>query len=168
MQNILKRQALVALAALLTFSCANPRKADVVIYGATSGGIAAAIQSSRMGKSVILLEPGTHIGGLTTGGLSWTDIGNKAVVGGIAREFYQRIKKRYEDPKSWTSETRDEYFVRRRGPNAKDEDAMWTFEPKIASAVYDEMLAEAKVKVITRARLDLAADRKSTRLNSSH
>jgi len=157
MQNILKRHALVALAALLTFSCANPRKADVVIYGATSGGIAAAIQSSRMGKSVILLEPGTHIGGLTTGGLSWTDIGNKAVVGGIAREFYQRIKKRYEDPKLWTSESRDEYFVRRRGPNAKDEDAMWTFEPKIASAVYDEMLAEAKVKVITKARLDLAA-----------
>jgi len=152
----LMRQVSVALAALFTLSCSNPRKADIVVYGATSGGIAAALQAARMGKSVILLDPGTHVGGLTTGGLSWTDIGNKVVVGGIAREFYQRIKKKYEDPKLWTSETRDDYFVRRRGPNQKDEDAMWTFEPKVASAVYGEMLAEAKIQVITKARLDLA------------
>jgi len=135
--------------------CGPSRKADIIVYGGTSSGIAAAIQASRMGKSVIVLESGTHIGGLTTGGLSWTDIGNKAVIGGIAREFYQRIKKKYEDPKRWTSETRDQYFERRRGPNAKDEDAMWTFEPKVASEVYREMLAEAKVNVITNARLDL-------------
>ncbi len=152
----LMRKGLVAFTALLALSCSNPRKADIVVYGATSGGVAAALQASRMGKSVILLDPGTHIGGLTTGGLSWTDIGNKVVVGGVAREFYQRIKKKYEDPKLWTSETRDDYFVRRRGPNQKDEDAMWTFEPKIASAVYAEMMAEANIKVITKARLDLA------------
>lgn len=138
-------------------SCGAGRKADIVVYGGTSAGIAAAIQASRMGKSVIVLEPGTHVGGLTTGGLSWTDIGNKAVIGGIAREFYQRIKKKYEDPKIWTSETRDEYFERRRGPNAKNEDAMWTFEPKVASEVYREMMAEAGVKVVTNARLNLAA-----------
>ena len=150
------RHATLTLVALLTLSCANPRKADIVVYGATSGGIAAAVQASRMGRSVILLDPGTHIGGLTTGGLSWTDIGNKAVVGGIAREFYQRIKKAYEDPKVWTSETRDEYFARRRGPDARDEDAMWTFEPRIASAVYARMMDEAGVKVIQKARLDLA------------
>jgi len=150
------RHASLALAALLMLSCANQRQADIVIYGATSGGIAAALQASRMGKSVVLLDPGTHIGGLTTGGLSWTDIGNKAVVGGIAREFYQRIKKTYEDPKLWTSETREEYFARRSGPDAKNEDAMWTFEPKIASAVYARMMDEAGVKVIRKARLDLA------------
>ncbi|HPT25509.1 MAG TPA: FAD-dependent oxidoreductase [Bryobacteraceae bacterium] len=139
-----------------TASCGPGRKADIIVYGGTSSGIAAAIQCSRMGKSVILLEPGTHLGGLTTGGLSWTDIGNKVVIGGIAREFYQRIKKKYEDPKLWTSETREQYFERRRGPNAINEDAMWTFEPKVASAVYREMLTEAGVKVITGARLDLA------------
>jgi hypothetical protein len=93
---------------------------------------------------------------MTTGGLSWTDIGNKAVVGGIARVFYQRIRKKYENPKAWSAETRDQYFQRRRGPNAKGEDAMWTFEPRVASEVYREMLAEAKVSVITGARLDLA------------
>jgi hypothetical protein len=148
---------LVSAVAFSGLSCGAGRKADIVVYGGTSAGIAAAIQASRMGKSVIVLEPGTHLGGLTTGGLSWTDIGNKAAIGGIAREFYQRIKKKYEDPKIWTSETRDQYFERRRGPNAKNEDAMWTFEPKVASEVYREMMAEAGVKVITNARLNLAA-----------
>lgn len=147
---------LISIVALVGPSCGAGRKADIVVYGGTSAGIAAAIQASRMGKSVIVLEPGTHLGGLTTGGLSWTDIGNKAVIGGIAREFYQRIKKKYDDPKAWAAETRDQYFDRRRSPNAKSEDAMWTFEPKVASAVYQEMLAEGGIKVITSARLDLA------------
>lgn len=147
--------ALISLFASGALSCGPRRSADIVIYGGTSSGLAAAIQASRMGKSVIVLEPGTHLGGLTTGGLSWTDIGNKVVIGGIAREFYQRIKKKYEDPKAWTSESRDEYFERRRGPNLKNEDAMWTFEPKVASAVYREMLDEAGVKVVTGARMDI-------------
>lgn len=149
--------ALAPLLALTAISCGGAApETDILIYGATSGGLAAAIQARRMGKTVVVLDPGTHIGGLTTGGLSWTDIGNKIVVGGIAREFYQRIKKKYEDPKIWTSETRDEYFDRRKGQNAKNEDAMWTFEPKVASALYSEMLAEAGIKVITKARLDLS------------
>ena len=70
---------------------------DIVIYGGTSGGIAAAIQGKRLGKSVILIEPGSRVGGLTTGGLGQTDIGNKQVIGGIAREFYQNIRKHYEN-----------------------------------------------------------------------
>lgn len=151
----MKRNAFVRAAAAAMVTCALMPAADIVIYGGTSAGLAAAVQARRMGKSVTVLEPGTHLGGLTTGGLSWTDIGNKAVIGGIAREFYQRIKKRYDDPSLWTSETRDEYFTRRRGPNVKNEDAMWTFEPKVASAVYAEMLKEAGVEVKTRARLDL-------------
>jgi CubicO group peptidase (beta-lactamase class C family) len=134
---------------------AAPPRADVVVYGATSSGVVAAIQTARMGKSVVLIEPGTHIGGLTTGGLSWTDIGNKQVIGGIAREFYRRVKAVYDDPKAWPWETRDHYFAARRAPGAANEDAMWTFEPKVASRVYSEMLAEARVRVVTRAKLDL-------------
>ncbi|MBN9661317.1 MAG: FAD-dependent oxidoreductase [Acidobacteria bacterium] len=161
MKKSLLRRGFAALLApvlaLTVVSCSGTGpETDILIYGATSGGLAAAIQARRMGKTVVVLDPGTHIGGLTTGGLSWTDIGNKIVVGGIAREFYQRIKKKYEDPKIWTSETRDEYFDRRKGQNAKNEDAMWTFEPKVASALYSEMLAEAGIKVITKARLDLS------------
>ncbi|WP_321470806.1 FAD-dependent oxidoreductase [uncultured Paludibaculum sp.] len=157
MKKSLLHRGFAALLALTAISCnGTGPETDILIYGATSGGLAAAIQARRMGKTVVVLDPGTHIGGLTTGGLSWTDIGNKIVVGGIAREFYQRIKKKYEDPKLWTSETRDEYFDRRKGQNAKNEDAMWTFEPKVASALYSEMLAEAGIKVITKARLDLS------------
>lgn len=157
-----RRAAVSAALALVVCSTsfgAAVERADMVIYGGTSAGLAAAIQARRMGKTVIVVEPGTHLGGLTTGGLSWTDIGNKAVIGGVAREFYQRIKKKYEDEKAWTSETRAHYFERRRGPNAEKEDAMWTFEPKVASAVYREMLDEAGVRVVTRARLDLRPGR---------
>lgn len=74
---------------------------DLVIYGSTSAGIAAAIQGSRMGKSVLLIEPTRHIGGLTTGGLGATDIRNKQAIGGISREFYQNIKAYYQDSTHW-------------------------------------------------------------------
>src|SRR2546429_7024041 len=72
--------------------------ADICIYGATSSGIAAAVQAARMGKRAVLAEPGKHLGGLTTGGLSATDIGNKAAIGGVAREFYGRIARHYASP----------------------------------------------------------------------
>ena len=126
--------------------------ADVVIYGATSAGVAAAIQVSRMGHSVLLIEPGTHIGGLTSGGLGFTDSGDKRVIGGIAREFYQRIHKHYENPAAWVHEKSSDYARYRPG-----EDAMWTFEPKVAEALFHEMLGEANVQVISGERLDRAA-----------
>src|SRR5262245_7218164 len=74
---------------------------DIVVYGGTSAGVAAAVQASRMGKKVVLIEPSKHIGGLTSGGLGATDIGNKAAIGGIAREFYQRVKKHYDAESAW-------------------------------------------------------------------
>src|SRR5205809_5031990 len=79
---------------------------DVVVYGGTSGGVAAAVQAARMGKSVVLIEPGRHLGGLTSGGLGATDIGNTAAIGGLAREFYRRVRKHYEDDAAWQFETR--------------------------------------------------------------
>lgn len=127
-------------------------EADVVIYGGTSAGLAAAIQTSRMGKSIILIEPTQHIGGLTTGGLGWTDSGSKAAIGGIAREFYQRVKKHYDNPAAWKFGKQDEYKLYR----AKD-DAMWTFEPKVAEAIMLDMLKEHKIAVVFGERLDRSA-----------
>jgi len=134
--------------------------ADVIVYGGTSGGIAAAIQVARDGKSVILVESGQHLGGLTTGGLGATDIGNKAAVGGIAREFYERIHAHYAKPDSWKWQTRDEYFKARgrdRNPDAiarqRGRETQWTFEPHVAMKIYREMLAEAKVKPLFGQRL---------------
>ena len=124
---------------------------DVVVYGGTSAGVTAAVQCSRMGKSVVLVEPTQFLGGLTTGGLGATDIGNKRAIGGLSREFYQRIHKKYLEPDRWTRETRESYFKNR----AKNEDTMWTFEPSVATQVFNEMIAEAKVPVIFGTRLDL-------------
>ena len=131
---------------------------DLVIYGGTSGGIAAAIQAARMGKTAVLIEPTQHLGGLTTGGLGATDIGNKRAIGGISREFYGRIWKHYNDPAHWKHQTRDEYFAsKKKHANDPNETTMWTFEPHVATKVYDEMLREAgeRVTVVRGERLDL-------------
>ena len=82
---------------------------DIVIYGGTSAGVAAAVQATRMNKSVVLIEPGTRLGGLSSGGLGQTDIGNKQAIGGISREFYSRVAKRYTDPAAWKWQKREEY-----------------------------------------------------------
>src|SRR5688572_13063230 len=90
-------------------SVAAAVEVDVVIYGGTSAGVAAAVQAARMGKSVVLVSPTERLGGLTTNGLGATDSGNKAVIGGIAREFYRRVKKHYDDPATWTLVKREGY-----------------------------------------------------------
>ena len=122
-----------------------------MIYGGTSAGIAAAIQASRSGKTVVLIEPTRRIGGLTTGGLGATDIGNKQAIGGISREFYQNIRKYYDDPAHWKWQDRSEY---RGGRNNENEDAMWTFEPSAALQVYMDMIAKEKITVLYGERLD--------------
>ncbi len=140
--------ALIAAAASRTAAQA-PVVHDLVIYGGTSSGVAAAIQAVRMGKSVIVIEPGEHLGGLTSGGLGWTDSGNKDVVGGISREFYQRVKRHYDRPSAWKHEKPEQYRRYRPG-----DDAMWTFEPHVAEKIYRGWLAELGVPVVYRQRLD--------------
>lgn len=138
---------LLTLAALP--STAQAQTTDVVVFGGTSAGVAAAIQAARDGATVVLIEPGDHIGGLTSGGLGWTDSGNKSVIGGISREFYQRIKRHYDNPAAWKFGQREAYDRYR----PKD-DAMWTFEPHVAEQIFVEMLREARVPVVKNQRLD--------------
>jgi hypothetical protein len=128
---------------------------DIVVYGGTSGGVTAAIQAARMGKTVVLIEPTKFLGGLTTGGLGATDIGNKRAIGGMSREFYHRIWKKYQSPGAWKQQTREEYFAKRPHGGGTTEDTMWTFEPHVATKVYDDMIAEAKVPVVFGERLNL-------------
>jgi len=125
---------------------------QIVIYGGTSGGLVAGIAARGLGKTVIVIEPGRHVGGLTVGGLGATDIGNKAAIGGLSREFYRRIGRHYSADAAWKHERRDAYESRRKAP---DEPEMWTFEPHVAARVYREWLAEAGVEVVTGERLDL-------------
>ncbi len=155
---------------LLNLSCSrqeynnNLSEYDVVIYGGTSSGIAAAIQAKRMNKNVILLEPGGRIGGLTTGGLGQTDIGNKAAIGGIAREFYAGIRQYYDNPSNWKWQKRDEYRSGGQTVNEKNETSMWTFEPSAALTVFHKMLEKNGVKVIYHERLNRESGVKKDKL----
>ncbi len=115
---------------------------DVVVYGGTSAGVAAAVQATRMRKSVVIVSPDEHLGGLSSGGLGWTDSGRKEVIGGIAREFYQRIKQHYDRPDAWVYQKPEEYSRYR-----PDDDAMWVFEPHVAERTFERLLAEHRVPV---------------------
>jgi hypothetical protein len=139
---------LLLLASLLFLNqisfCQSVNNFDLVIYGGTSAGVSAAIQASRMGKTVILIEPTNRIGGLTTGGLGQTDIGNKQAIGGIAREFYQNVKKYYQQPENWKWQKSSEYKDGGQTRTDSGEDAMWTFEPSAALKILHKMLDQEK------------------------
>lgn len=130
------------------------RRVDVVIYGGTAAGIVAAVQVKRMGGTVVVLEPSNRIGGLTTGGLGQTDIGNKAAIGGISREFYQRIKTYYQNPENWEFQSADSYLSAGQSRASNEEVAMWTFEPSAALDVLQEFVKEYDIPVVYHARLN--------------
>ncbi|MCA9128693.1 MAG: FAD-dependent oxidoreductase [Planctomycetales bacterium] len=118
--------------------------ADVVVYGGTSAGVIAAVQAKRMGNTAVIVCPDKHLGGLTSGGLGWTDSGNKAVIGGLAREFYHRIWQHYQQPQAWRWQPRSEYGNQGQGTPAIDgqQRTMWIFEPHVAENVFEEFVAE--------------------------
>lgn len=152
-----KRYGLAALIVALPAVCgAAPRQYDVVVYGCTSGGVAAAVQAQRMGKSVVMVCPERHLGGLTAGGLGFTDTGNKAVIGGLSREFYHRVWSHYQKPETWRWQKREEYGNRGQGTEAMDQKfrTMWIFEPHVAEGVFEAWVREAKIPVVRDAWLD--------------
>jgi phage terminase large subunit-like protein len=134
---------------------AQQKNFDIVVYGGTTAGVSAAIQSSRLGKSVVLIEPTKRIGGLTTGGLGQTDIGNKQAIGGISREFYQNIKKYYDNPANWKWQQKQDYQDSGQTRTERGEATMWTFEPSAALQVFQEMLAvEKNITLVYEQRLN--------------
>jgi lysophospholipase L1-like esterase len=151
----LNRLLLLAAASLATAS-AVPVQHDVVVYGGTSGGVIAAVQASRSGKSVVLVSPTTHLGGLTTSGLGWTDLGKTSILGGLSREFYHRLYLHYQQGSAWTWQSQASFGnAGQGGPafNATLEIAS-VFEPKVGEAVFNQLLAEQSVTLVT-GRLDL-------------
>ena len=122
---------------------------DVVVYGGTSAGVVAAVQAQRMGKTVVIVSPDTHLGGLSSGGLGFTDTGNKAVIGGLSREFYHRVWRHYEQPSAWAWQKREEYGNRGQGTPAIDRDqrTMWIFEPHVAEKVFEDLIREHAIPV---------------------
>ncbi|MEO7212916.1 FAD-dependent oxidoreductase [Mucilaginibacter sp.] len=133
-----KRQSNIALLMLaLSFFIAADARAqkgnkiavDVCIYGGTSAGVIAAYTAKKMGKTVLLIEPGKHLGGMTSGGLGYTDIGNKYVVTGLARDFYRRVGDHYKKFEQWV------------------------FEPKVAEGIFNDYVKRASFSVMYNNRI---------------
>lgn len=150
-----------SLLALLSFSLAAQAattERDVVIYGGTCAAITAAVQVKKMGKSVIVVSPDKHIGGLSSGGLGFTDTGNKAVIGGLSREFYHRIYMHYQKDESWVQQKKSEYGNKGQGTPAMDGEnrTMWIFEPSAAEKVFEAWVKEEGIEIVRDAWLDRA------------
>ncbi|NND96079.1 MAG: FAD-dependent oxidoreductase [Pirellulaceae bacterium] len=124
-------------------------EADLVVYGNSSAGVIAAVQAAQMDKSVILVGPDQHLGGLSSGGLGWTDSGRKETIGGLAREFYHRVWQHYDQADAWEWQSKSDYGNRGQGTPAidKDERTMWIFEPHVAEQVFEDLIAENKITV---------------------
>ena len=102
---------------------------DICIYGGTSAGIIAAVSASKMGKSVIIITPKDHVGGMTVGGLGRTDVGMRQSISGLARDFYRRLGTEYGTAEAWA------------------------FEPHVAERIFLELLAEERIKIIYKSEL---------------
>ncbi len=129
---------------------------DIVIYGGTSAAVVSAVQAKKMGKSVIVVSPDKHLGGLSSGGLGFTDTGNKAVIGGLARDFYHRIYLHYQKPEAWVQQKQSEYGNKGQGTPAMDGEnrTMWIFEPHVAEQVFEDYVKEFGLEVVRDAWLD--------------
>jgi hypothetical protein len=131
---------------------------DVVVYGGTSAGVIAAVQAKKMGKSVIVVGPDVHLGGLSSGGLGYTDTGNKAVIGGLARNFYHRVWVEYQKDSTWAWQRPEAFGNKGQGTVAmdKDERTMWIFEPSVAEKVFEDYVKEFGLTVLRDEWLDRA------------
>lgn len=146
---------LVLFIAFGLFSCSQPvadpnmQEADIIIYGGTSAAVTAAVQARKLGKSVIIVSPDKHLGGMTSSGLGFTDTGNKEVIGGLAREFYQRLYSHYQKDEAWTWQAMNEYGNKGQGTPAIDgaQRTMWIFEPHAAEQVFEDFLKESELTV---------------------
>lgn len=154
-------RSLIYLLCLLLFTqCAtspeHSHKADIVIYGGTSAAIMAAVQAKKMGKSVVVVSPDLHLGGLSSGGLGFTDTGNKSVIGGLAREFYHRVYLHYQNDSAWKWQKREDYGNRGQGTPAMDGEnrTMWIFEPHVAERIFEDLVDEYSIVVYRDEWLD--------------
>ena len=129
---------------------------DFVVYGGTCAAVIAAVQAKKMGKTVVIVSPDKHLGGLSSGGLGFTDTGNKAVIGGLARDFYHRIYLEYQKQETWKWQKQSEYGNQGQGTPAIDGEnrTMWIFEPSVAEKVFEDYVKEFGIEVHREEWLD--------------
>ncbi|MEI8115872.1 MAG: FAD-dependent oxidoreductase, partial [Bacteroidia bacterium] len=134
----------------------NEYSADLIIYGGTSAAVTAAVEAVQSGKTVLVVSPDKHLGGLSSGGLGYTDTGNKSTIGGLSREFYHRVWQHYNDSAAWKWQKHSEYGNKGQGTVAMDGEnrTMWIFEPHVAEQVFEDLIAENKITVFRDEWLD--------------
>lgn len=139
-----------------TYGLYQVEKADIVIYGGTSAAVTAAVQAVKLGQKVIVVSPDLHLGGLTAGGLGFTDTGNKEVIGGLAREFYHRVYLHYQQDTAWKWQNQVAYGNKGQGTAAIDgiNRTMWIFEPHVAERIMEDLVRESQILVYRNEWLD--------------
>lgn len=152
------------LAAVFTLSMAvstglAAESYDVVVYGGTSAAVSTAVQVRKMGKSVVIVCPDKHLGGLTSGGLGWTDSGKKDAIGGLSRDFYHRIWLKYQEDSAWKWQKKSEFGNRNQSPPGANGDGatMWVFEPSVAEEIFEDLVREFEIPVYRDRWLDRTA-----------
>lgn len=157
-RKIMKEKLFFLFFLMTTFSTLSsvPYKADVIIYGGTSAAVISAVEVSQSGKSVIIVSPDIHLGGLSSGGLGFTDTGDKTVIGGLAREFYHRVWLHYSDSTTWKWQKKSEYGNKGQNTVAMDGEnrTMWIFEPHVAEKIFEDFILENHIPVFRDEWLD--------------
>ncbi len=134
MMQQFKKTLLISLLALPgSLMAQQVREVDICVYGGSSAGVIAAYTAKKLNKSVLVIEPGRRLGGLTSGGLGYTDIGNKYAISGISRDYYRRIGKHYGKFETWI------------------------FEPSVAEEVFKQYVKEAALDIVYDHRITKAA-----------
>ena len=147
----------VACAATILSGCVRdsaPAERDLVIYGSSPAALTAAIEAQRLGRTAVIVCPETRIGGLTTGGLGQTDIGNKSAFGGLALQFYRDVADWYKVDSHWKYEKRSDYIPDGQCAGSFGEDSMWTFEPSAALAILERWERDNKLEIVRGEFLD--------------
>ena len=132
-------------------------QADVIVYGGTPSAIISAVETAKSGKSVIVVSPDKHLGGMAASGLGYSDTGNKNTIGGLARDFYHRAFLHYQEDASWKWQKKSEFGNRGQvtsdtdtGSKAMDTESasMWIFEPHVAEGIFENYVNENKIRVL--------------------
>ncbi len=139
----MKRTSILPALALLLAAggCTRTLEYDICVYGGTSSGVIAAYSAAMQGKTVVVVEPGHRAGGLSSGGLGQTDIGNKQAVEGLSLDFYRRVGQHYGELEKWI------------------------FEPKVALGIFNDYIERGGVDMLYGHRI-LRADKQGTRIES--
>ena len=145
--------AILVLSLNVSSSSAQSKKneftADIIIYGGTSAAITAGVQATKMKKTVIIVSPDQHLGGLSAAGLGFTDTGNKEVIGGLSREFYHRVYLHYQKSNAWLWQKKEAYGNKGQGTPAIDgaDRTMWIFEPHVAEQIMEDFAKENNLTI---------------------